>query len=357
MEGLAWTTMGRIAAMGESAGDRVGGVWSIGRVQVGSDREPWVIDVVLDEARRVRALSRWRPTRGRGHGLGDLIDRAITSPLVGRVELPARVRVGSVGLMLELAEHPVALEVELAPTPEIDRAAQALAPRYLPPEERWSWLGAGVSVASARALFEQLYLFATTFAWFTLCGREPIRVHLPGARLMHLRLEATRRIDGELDLALHVAPDADTLAAWSEGLRGERQITIAALEPDELPRQALEELERICGRRRDLYPRVIVGIERRAPSADEVATALVALEAFNALHDHGGPTEGLQVRTLASGATAEIEVLEPVLSAFPDNDDGITIEAHTAESRARMLFLDRYLSGAFDRKAGAALTC
>jgi hypothetical protein len=174
-------------------------------------------------------------------------------------------------------------------------------------------------------MFEQIALFATTFAWYVLSGRETIRARFDDGDELHLRLEARRRLDGELALALHVAPDSETLAAWREGLRGDRQVTIEAIEWAELSLRAADESSFISCEPCDRYPRVGAGIRRSEPGRTEWWTAMRGLEAFNALFDNSSSALGRQRRVLADLTGVELEILEPELFAFDPNDDSVRV--------------------------------
>jgi len=186
----------------------------------------------------------------------------------------------------------------------------------------WSWLRPGVLPLSVLAMFEEVYLFSTTFAWYTLTGQEVVRARCSQDTL-HLRLATRLERPGRLRLALHVARDADTLAAWDEGLLGETEIVVTAVWRSELSRAALAEWALLGRLRHELFPRVTVGVTRREPSASEWALARRALEAFNLLHEPlCGATEGVQTRTLQCGEEVELEILAPRYPAFPINDGG-----------------------------------
>lgn len=195
-------------------------------------------------------------------------------------------------------------------------------PNTDPARDSWSWLRPGVLPRDVLAMFEEIYLFSSTFAWFTLTGQEVVRARL-GGETVHLRLATRLEGPGRLRLALHLARDEETLAAWHEGLLGETEIVVTAVWRSELSRAALAEWVLLGRERRELFPRVTVGLARREPDVAEWALALRALEAFNLLHEPlCGGAEGVQIRTLQSGEEVELEVMPPSLPSFPINDGG-----------------------------------
>ena len=197
-------------------------------------------------------------------------------------------------------------------------------PTRLPPADahEWSWLQPGVDEADVLTMFEEVYLFSTTFAWFTLSGQEAVRVRSrERAETLHLRLATRLERPGRLRLALHIARDEETLAAWREGLLGETEIIMTALWRSELSRAEVADWVRLGRERCELFPRVTVGIGRQMPSASEWHVAGRALEAFNLFHEPlFGSIEGPQRRTLVSGEEVELEILPREFHAIPVND-------------------------------------
>jgi predicted nucleic acid-binding protein len=248
-----------------------------------------------------------------------------------------------------VAEVPLALEVEIAPTPAVTALAPALEATMVPQGEAWSWLDPECDRAALETLFDQILDLSSTFAWYTLSGQEATRVELPQrAEILHLRLEAREALDRRLRLALHVARDEATLAAWRRGEIGPDQITICEVLREELSSEAYA--ERLALDRPDaaVFPRVTVGPEGRAPTRSEWQVAARALMAFNALHDPlEGGEEGRQTRLLDHGEVALIEVLEAEYLRFPENDGALTA-GDTLEDREDERFVEAYMSGRFD---------
>jgi hypothetical protein len=174
-------------------------------------------------------------------------------------------------------------------------------------------------------MFEEIYLLSTTFAWYSLSGREVVRARFfERDETLYLRLESRLEDPGFLRLALHIARDEETLRAWREGLIGEWQVTVTAVRRSELSAAAKAEWVKLGSEPYDLLPRVTVGLDGREPGVSEWHVSERALEAFNLLFDpFEDSSEGVQRRVLASGEEVELEVLAPEYDAFPKNDGGI----------------------------------
>lgn len=307
------------------------------------DSDPWVIDYVLDERHRLRAVARARPGRGSLPCIRRVLEEAIASPRVGRPHLPANLEVTAEELGREIDALGLPLRWAMtrepagSPTSSMDARARSQLEGYLRPDGHWRWLQPGVGAPLVDHLFELCYRLSTSFAWYRLTGREAVAVHLPNARrTFWLRLVTRRRLDHQLDVELHLAPDWETLGAWRCGELGRDTIVVACVDQDELPLEAWEECCRL-GRQGSVFcPAITVGPRRRMARPTELMLALDGMMALCALFDEteSPASEELHILTLASGEEARVEVLEPDLLRFPLNDGGLDEPGRAAGQRA-----------------------
>lgn len=329
--------------------ERTPGVWTVGRIFVDTPmgRDQWLVDYVLDAMRgdRLVGLSRSRPSRGHIAPLSRVIGEACTAPLDGPspplprppgvasgpavMRLPKRIEFLDMHVYREL--EAMKLPVELVPSRRRHKTIEGLVEKliegYLEPDGHWHWLQAGVSARTMDRLFDLTYRLANSFAWYTLDGREIITVHYSRRRETRwLRLVARRRLDNQLEVALHVATRETTLDSWRRGELGPDTVVIAAVDQDELPVVAWDECCRLGRQGSTACPAITVGGRRRMPSPVEVALAAEALESFLALLDEPFTPELLELRALPSGEEIRVEVGRPELVAFPRNDGGLELE-------------------------------
>lgn len=328
---------------------RTHGVWTVGRLFVDTPmgRDQWLVDYVLDSMNgdRLVGLARSRPSRGHIAPLSRVIGEACTAPLHSPrqspprpaavaadpavMRLPKRVEFLDMHVFKDL--RAMKLPVELVPSKRRRETIETLVERhiegYLRPDGHWHWLQAGVSAKAIDHLFDLTYKLAQSFAWYTLDGRELITVHHTRRRQTRwLRLVARRRLDNQLDVALHVATRESTLNEWRRGELGQETVVIAAVDQDELPVTAWDECCRMGRQGATACPAITVGPRQRMPSPMEVALATEALESFLALFEESFTPEVLELRALPSGEEIRVEVGRPELTSFPRNDGGLELE-------------------------------
>ncbi|HRE87644.1 MAG TPA: hypothetical protein PK095_00770 [Myxococcota bacterium] len=217
----------------------------------------------------------------------------------------------------------------------IEELVERLIEGYLQPDGHWHWLQAGVAAKTIDRLFDLTFRLANSFAWYTLDGREIIAIHHPLRRQTRwLRFVTRRRLDNQLEVALHVATRESTVDAWRRGELGPETLVIAAVDQDELPLAAWDECCRLGRLGATACPAITVGSRKRMPSPAEVAVATEALEGFLALLDEPFTPEVLELRAVPSGEEIRVEVGRPELMLFPRND-GALEPAHLPPALAR----------------------
>lgn len=318
--------------------------------------DPWIVDYVLGSSGDLRAVTRCRPGRGSRPSIHRVLEEAITSPHRGRPHLPKRLELSRPELMREVGELPLPVELGMSREGKKTLDEQAfeilkMHNEYVEPDGRWYWLQPGVEASFMSRIFDATFLLATSFAWYSLTGHEAIAVHFPERRQTRwLRLATRMRIDHQLDIALHIAPNEATFEAWKRGELGADTIVIACVDQDELPIRAWEECCRMGRQGSNFCPAVTVGAKRRMPSSSEMQQALEGLYAFNTLYASNellGP--GLQLRNLPMGEDIRLEVLGPELTRFPLNGGGIRVIRHEelAERNEDRSFIEQFFFGAF----------
>ncbi len=334
------------------------GTWTVGRMSVRPpcNSDAWVVDYVLGTSGELRAVTRCRPGRGSRPAIHRVLEEAITSPRKGRPHLPKRLELSRPEIMREVGELPLPVELGMSSEERktLDtRVLDAISTHgeYIESDGRWYWLQPGVEASFMNRMFDASFLLATSFAWYTLTGQEAIAVHFPERRQTRwLRLATRMRIDHQLEIALHIAPNEATFEAWKLGELGTDTIVIACVDQDDLPVRAWEECCRMGRQGSNFCPAVTVGAKRRMPSPSEMQQALEGLHAFNSIYASAEPLgSGLQLRTLPNGEDIRLEHLEPELTKFPHNDGGIRVIKHDelSERNEDREFVEQFFLGTF----------
>jgi hypothetical protein len=337
-------TIDALLGSADLAFSQCGCTWTVGRLQVspGIGFDPWLVDYVLDEDNNLVAVCRSRPARGHTAPIVRVLGEATTAPMTFSDGPPPRPRVAP---LLSLDVHfpgrlatvddevqreiralnlPIALAARPRKRGFIETTVSRLIAGYIPREDDWHWLQPGVTARTIDDLFGLSVDLASSFAWYTLTGRELVTVHLTARRqVMWLRLSTKRQLDNELRVALHIATRESTVEAWRRGDLGSDTITIEVVDQDNLPARAWEECCQMGRQGAIACPAITVGSRRRMPSPVEVAIAKEALESFMAAISEPALREVLELRALPSGEEIRVEIGCEELTAFPKNDGGL----------------------------------